>query len=932
MASWTDTKTPQFNPYVQQLPVEAMVQVGMHKQKQYDEGIQKIQTNIDNIGGLDVIRDVDKVYLQSKVNELGNNLKTVAAGDFSNFQLVNSVNGMTNQIVKDSNVQSAIYSTANHRKNVSVMEKEREKGILAPENEMDYMQQFSVYNNSDKVGEKYNGRYTTYTDVNKKLFDIAKEVGIDENTVQQLYQTDDQGNVLKDKNGVPIWNPVMAEKHLKGKSADKILSAFQNALTPADYNQLSITGKYVNASKTPEQLYESIENNYSKNITLASGKVQAISLELAQQNSKNNKDQAIIDSLTKQKEFFETQKNNLESAKSKDLELLQENPDAVKASLYTNNYLSKMSHDLSSMTEDTKYSVSPLFTITMEQNRFNRDLQRDKIADYHWSKEQERADRKETYDSQKDKLELFLKYGVGTPPPGYKGASQGIDEAINVPNNKYAIVNSVHDDFSSGVTELNNINYQITLDYFKNVNTKKAGESDANYETRLKKAMFDYAASTKDKTTGKVLKKAESVDPNSGDINTFTARFAAKQLALWNKNPKDVPFEFRNLIATQNELSKDLSIQQKKMLDIKKEAVTIAKSKGIDAASLAEIDKYVKPTTVTLRDGSTQTLSKNDVIDFANVHPEVFNTFGALTVDSQQKSEREQATKRLKLKWGNKYKELENQLFGTKTVVSEMGGTREIATKVHSGIKNAGDFILKANYGKIAEIEAQLYVDKGFLKQPKTFPVQRGKENKEDVNARMVGIVGKYTDNLNQVEGFKTDDIIAEILSDKPGAVTLTATPRISSRQPVVYSMNIYNKEGKKQSLQISENDYTYLSKNNPMVSSPTPKVLEQINMYGTSGRDGSENPDAAWYSASSFKNLKGTNYTVTANLVPDKGNPNNLWFKMYVHNPDNSITPITYDQPISKFNENGSLNQDLDRLPEGINATIIKQLLNTNK
>lgn len=931
MASWTDTNIPQFNPYVQQLPVEAMVQVGMHKQQQYDQGIQKIQTNIDNIAGLDVMRDVDKTYLQSKLNELGNNLKTVAAGDFSNFQLVNSVNGMTTQIVKDSNVQNAISSTANHRKNVSVMEKEREKGTLAPENEMDYMHQFSAYDNSDKVGEKFNGRYTPYTDVNKKLFDIAKEVGIDENTVQQLYQTDEQGNVLKDKNGVPIWNPVMAEKHLKGKSADKILSAFQNALTPADYNQLSITGKYLNGNKSSEQLFQDVENNYSKNITLASGKIQSISLELAQQNAKNNKDQTIIDSLNKQKEFFESQKNSLEESKSRDLELVQSNPDAVKANLYTTNYLSKMSHDLSSMTEDTKYSVSPLFTITMEQNRFNRELQRDKIADYHWSKEQERADRKEIYDSEKDKLELFLKYGVGTPPPGYKGMSQGINEPIDVSKNKFAIVNTVNDDFASGVTELNNINYQITLDYFKNVNTKKPGETDVNYETRLKKAMFDYAASTKDKTTGKVLKKAESVDPNSGDINTFTARFAAKQLALWNKNPKDVPFEFRGLISTQNELSKDLSIQQKRMSDIKKDAVAQAKLKGIDVEDLTEIDKYVKPTAVTLRDGSTYTLSKNDVIDFANLHPEVFNTFGGLTVDSQQKIEKEQASKRLKLKWGAKYKDLENQLFGTKTVVSEMGGTREIATKVHSNIKNAGDFILKSNYGKVAEIEAQLYVDKGFLKQPKTYPVQRGKENKEDVNARMVGIIGKYTDNLNQVEGFKTDDVIAEILSDKPGAVTLTATPGISSRQPITYSMNVYNKEGKKQSLQISEDDYTYLSKNNPMVSNPTPKVVEQINMYGTSGKDGSENPDAAWYSASSFKNLNNVNYTVTANLVPDKANPNNLWFKMYIHNPDNSITPVTYDQPIPKF-IGSSLNQDLDRLPEGINATIIQQLLKSKK
>ena len=81
MASFTD-RTPQFNPYISQLPVEAMVKVGMEKQKRYEEGLQKIQTAIDNVAGLDVLRDVDKNYLQSKLNQLGGDLKVMAGADF----------------------------------------------------------------------------------------------------------------------------------------------------------------------------------------------------------------------------------------------------------------------------------------------------------------------------------------------------------------------------------------------------------------------------------------------------------------------------------------------------------------------------------------------------------------------------------------------------------------------------------------------------------------------------------------------------------------------------------------------------------------------------------------------------------------------------------------------------------------------------------
>ena len=39
MASFTD-QISQFNPYIQELPVEAMAQVGMAKQAQYNQGYQ----------------------------------------------------------------------------------------------------------------------------------------------------------------------------------------------------------------------------------------------------------------------------------------------------------------------------------------------------------------------------------------------------------------------------------------------------------------------------------------------------------------------------------------------------------------------------------------------------------------------------------------------------------------------------------------------------------------------------------------------------------------------------------------------------------------------------------------------------------------------------------------------------------------------------
>ena len=86
MASWTD-RIPTFNPYVEQQPIDTMLKVGVYKQQKYEEGVKRIQTNIDNVAGLDIANPVQQKYLESKLNSLGNNLTFLAAGDFSDFSL-----------------------------------------------------------------------------------------------------------------------------------------------------------------------------------------------------------------------------------------------------------------------------------------------------------------------------------------------------------------------------------------------------------------------------------------------------------------------------------------------------------------------------------------------------------------------------------------------------------------------------------------------------------------------------------------------------------------------------------------------------------------------------------------------------------------------------------------------------------------------------
>jgi hypothetical protein len=328
MASFTDN--PQalgtFNPYVQQLPVEAMVKVGMQKQEQYNQGIQKIQTSIDNIAGLDIAKDVDKAYLQSKVNELGNNLKFVAAGDFSDFQLVNSVNGMTSQLVKDPNVQNAVASTAKLRKEQAFMEEQRKAGKSSPANEWDFNSKASGWLNSSEIGESFSGRYTPFTDVQKKYLEVLKGLHSDLKE-QDIPYVIENGKVNYDKTAA-----AMQRISKETVSKEKIENALRSSLTPVELEQLSIDGRYTFKDATPEQLATQATKKYSLGIEKNNEKIK----ELTGFANLNTSKPALRDKALKIVGELEENNKQLNEQLAEESEYALSNPESAKILLYKN--------------------------------------------------------------------------------------------------------------------------------------------------------------------------------------------------------------------------------------------------------------------------------------------------------------------------------------------------------------------------------------------------------------------------------------------------------------------------------------------------------------------------------------------------------------------------------------------------------------------
>jgi len=368
MAGFQDVIS-QFNPYIQQLPVEAMTQVGMYKQQKYDEGVQKIQTYIDNVAGMDVVRDIDKAYLQSKLNELGSKLKTVAAGDFSNYQLVNSVGGMATQIAKDPNVQNAVMSASKYRKETQRMQKDIDEGKSSPSNIFHFQKRASQWTSSTKLDESFNASYNSFFDIDKFARETFDGVKPDGYTFEQIFETDANGKILrqqvKDPNtgkmvdGPPIYSPVMTRLEQEGRFPTTVRNTIEQIFSdPRVAQQLQITGEYNYRGDTPDMLKKSLQESFDKRLAIYDAEL--VDLNLKKMTGQDV--QADIDKLT-------TAINKAKASHQQSLQTVDDNPDAIRGALYKDDVYDNYTSMFGTMKEKRTTEENPAWNQMFKQQQ-----------------------------------------------------------------------------------------------------------------------------------------------------------------------------------------------------------------------------------------------------------------------------------------------------------------------------------------------------------------------------------------------------------------------------------------------------------------------------------------------------------------------------------------------------------------------------------
>ena len=415
MASYTDNPIT-FNPYVQTIPVDEMIKVGMYKQQKYDEGIQKIQTNIDNIAGLDVVRDVDKAYLQSKLNQLGNNLSTVAGGDFSNFQLVNSVNGMTNQISKDPNVLNAISSAKTYRKGLEDMAAANKDGKGAASHDWLFKTDANEWLNNQDIKKTFNGGYKQYSNYQKNAQEVIKGLVKNETGKDVAFEYD--------KNGKMILLDAMTRTEISGITPERIQSALMVGLSPNDFQSMQIDGRYNYSNTTPEQFVNDVNKSYQTDYNKYKTKRDEIAgaIDTANTIEVKQKLQQELDAYDKELSRISTEYGSITKTFG------QGDVESAKARLHSTKWINNFSQTFASQSVKQTYETSPYQqpdqfrkTMAMDYKKFIMGIEKDYAfhADdmYYKERDDRRAEAKE-------KREAAAALGGG----GYGGVHFSVDQ------------------------------------------------------------------------------------------------------------------------------------------------------------------------------------------------------------------------------------------------------------------------------------------------------------------------------------------------------------------------------------------------------------------------------------------------------------------------------------------------------------------------
>jgi hypothetical protein len=365
MASYTDSLVA-FNPYVQEIPVDDFVRVGLYKQQQYDQGVQKVQSYIESVAGIEVVKAEHKDYLAKRVNQLEGEVSKIASEDFSNQQLVNSVGTLTSKIAADPIINNAQLSTQRYKQGVSAMKKAQGEGKSAASNDWYFQKQANDWLSDQDITSSFNGSYTEYTDVNKKAVEAIKLIDPSSTLEQIPYKRGANGQVMVGRDGLPEIDFAMIQKSAKGVTSKQVEAAIRATMDSKDLHQLRMDGAYNYRSADKFAMRGFTDDSYNYRIDQVNSAIKGLLVE----RQTNQSDPNFINQIDAQIASLQDVAEKYKSDYSRDIDHLNADPEGYKAELYTQSWLSRYGSGFAYAENSLEYKENPYF-MAAERRREN---------------------------------------------------------------------------------------------------------------------------------------------------------------------------------------------------------------------------------------------------------------------------------------------------------------------------------------------------------------------------------------------------------------------------------------------------------------------------------------------------------------------------------------------------------------------------------
>lgn len=442
MSTFAGQNLYDYGEFVQTMPYKEANQLGLYKQQLYDQNIQKIYSGIEQTAALPLTRDVDKQYLQESLNNLQTSLKKLNTADFSRNQVVNSVAGMTSKIAKDKYIQAGVMSTMRHQNEMSLMEEERKKGTLTPDNEWFYQREFSNYANSKEMSAangtpiSFSGRYIKHYDVDKDVQEAIKAAHLDGAEWEEIAKNPD-GSVNTD---------ILVEKSKKGLLSPKVANIVNSVFSkPEVQQQLGISGLYSYKDYDVQQLKETQTRTIEYYRKKAKENIDSYKIL----NQISSKDSGKINSAILN---IENELKQKEEEYKQSLQLIEKDPNAFKVNFYKQNKIQEYISNYSWEENSQKSKVNPQFTTAMQRANLTLAQTKEQFDQFDRNRVYNLAVDKFNLDAQEMQIKIAKAKGelnedgtpkftyapqpINTPDVTALGASTYIDETKTLDNER----------------------------------------------------------------------------------------------------------------------------------------------------------------------------------------------------------------------------------------------------------------------------------------------------------------------------------------------------------------------------------------------------------------------------------------------------------------------------------------------------------------